>query len=284
MKKIQLVSIHGGHSGQFCSHASDSLEEIIQCYIEKQFSWVGITEHTPVINKGSLYYPDEIESSLTPELIIHRLGDYMRECRRLQRKYHDKIHIFSAMEIETYTGYEQFIPDLIARFQPDYIVGSVHFVDGVGFDYSSPFYSKAVETVGGKDELYCRYFDQQYEMIKILKPSVVGHFDLIRKFDNDYKPRLLKPRIWKRIERNLELIKDLDLIMDLNLRSMYHGAKEPYISRAILKIVRDLDIAVVPGDDSHGLNTVGNYLNEGIKILKELGFNTDWRQPRLLHY
>ncbi len=284
MEKTHLVSVHGGHSGQFCNHASDTLEEIIQLYIEKQFSWVGITEHTPVIIEESLYYPDEKESSLTPRLILERFGDYMQECRRLQKKYQDTIHVFSAMEIETYTGYEQFVPYLISRFQPDYIVGSVHFVDDIGFDYSPSFYEKAVQTVGDIDELYCRYFDQQYEMIRILEPSVVGHFDLIRIFDREYKSRLLKPQILKKIERNLKLIRKLDLIMDLNLCPMYKGAEEPYISRSILKLARDLDIAVIPGDDSHGLNTVGNYLNEGIKILSNLGFNTNWRKPELLHY
>jgi len=284
MEKTHLVSVHGGHSGQFCNHASDTLEEIIQLYIEKQFSWVGITEHTPVIIEESLYYPDEKESSLTPRLILERFGDYMQECRRLQKKYQDTIHIFSAMEIETYTGYEQFVPYLISRFQPDYIVGSVHFVDDIGFDYSPSFYEKAVQTVGDIDELYCRYFDQQYEMIRILEPSVVGHFDLIRIFDREYKSRLLKPQILKKIERNLKLIRKLDLIMDLNLCPMYKGAEEPYISRSILKLARDLDIAVIPGDDSHGLNTVGNYLNEGVKILSNLGFNTNWRKPELLHY
>ena len=284
MEKTHLVSVHGGHSGQFCNHASDTLEEIIQLYIEKQFAWVGITEHTPVIIEESLYYPDEKESSLTPRLILERFGNYMQECRRLQKKYQDTIHIFSAMEIETYTGYEQFVPYLISRFQPDYIVGSVHFVDDIGFDYSPSFYEKAVQTVGDIDELYCRYFDQQYEMIRILEPSVVGHFDLIRIFDREYKSRLLKPQILKKIERNLKLIRKLDLIMDLNLCPMYKGAEEPYISRSILKLARDLDIAVIPGDDSHGLNTVGNYLNEGVKILSNLGFNTNWRKPELLHY
>lgn len=284
MEKPHLVSVHGGHSGQFCNHASDTLEEIVRRYIEKQFSWVGITEHTPVIIEDSLYYPDEKESNLTPELLLERFAGYMPECRRLQEKYQDTIQIFSAMEIETYTGYEQFVPYLISRFQPDYIVGSVHFVDDIGFDYSPSFYNRAVHNAGDIDQLYCRYFDQQYEMIKFLEPSVVGHFDLIRIFDDEYKSRILKPRILNKIERNLELIKKLDLIMDLNLRSMYKGAEEPYISRSILKLARELEIAVVPGDDCHGLNTVGNCLPEGIKILKDLGFSTDWRKPELLRY
>jgi len=283
MKKTSLVSIHGGHSGQFCSHAADTLEEIIQLYIEKHFSWIGITEHAPITVEESPYYPDERES-LTPKLILQRFDNYMRECRRLQKKYHNKIQIFASIEIETYGSYKQFIPSLISRLQPDYIVGSVHFVNDIGFDYSPLFYDEAIKTAGSKDKLYCLYFDLQYEMIKILKPSVVGHFDLIRIFDKDYKSRLLKPKIWQRIKRNLRLIKELDLIMDFNLRSMYKGAEEPYISSPILKIAREFDIPVVPGDDSHGLSSVGNYITEGIEILQDLGFDTNWRQPRLLHY
>ena len=43
-------------------------------------------------------------------------------------------------------------------------------------------------------------------------------------------------------------------------------------------------IAVVPGDDSHGLASVGAHMETGIAILAEMGFDTDWRQPRLLAY
>ena len=77
-------------------------------------------------------------------------------------------------------------------------------------------------------------------MIQLLKPSVVGHFDLIRIFDPDYKARLLQPEIMARIKRNLELIKELDLIMDFNLRSLLKGADEPYISRVILEMAREM--------------------------------------------
>jgi len=121
-------------------------------------------------------------------------------------------------------------------------------------------------------------------MIKLLKPSVIGHFDLIRIFDDEYKDRLLKPEIMQRIKRNLELIKDLDLVMDLNLRSMAKGADEPYITSSILKMAYELEIPVVPGDDSHGMSSVGNFLTEGIEILTNIGFSTNWRLPKLLRY
>ncbi|HID70743.1 MAG TPA: histidinol-phosphatase HisJ family protein [Desulfobacterales bacterium] len=283
MKKTSFVSVHGGHSGQFCHHATDSLEEIILLYIEKGFSWVGITEHAPPVSDAFLY-PCEREAGLTPESSLKIFGEFMVECRRLQKKHSSKIEIFTAMEIETCSGYQEFIPFLIKKFRPDYIVGSIHFVDDIGFDYSREEYDIAVKTVGGKDELYCRYFDQQYTMLKLLKPAVVGHFDLIRIFDAEYKKRLQHPEILNRIERNLVLIKELDLIMDFNLRALFKGADEPYISRVILEMARKLKIPVVPGDDSHGLNSVGNSMEEGIAILAELGFDTHWRKPSKIDY
>ncbi len=283
MNTTSLVSVHGGHSGQFCNHATDSLEEIIQLYIAKCFSWVGITEHTPAISED-LLYPDQKAAGLTPEFLLERFSDYMQECRRLQKKYQSEIRIFAAMEIETYSGYEQFIPFLINRFHPDYIVGSVHFVDDMGFDYSKAQYDLAVKAAGSIEAMYCRYFDQQFEMIRLLKPSVVGHFDLIRIFDPEYRERLLHPAIMDRIKRNLALISELDLIMDFNLRSLLKGADEPYISRVILEMALQKGISIVPGDDSHGLSSVGGDMEKWAAVLEEMGGSTNWKQPRLIAY
>lgn len=281
--KAQYVSVHGGHSGQFCNHATDSLEEIILAYIEHGFAWVGITEHVPGITR-ELLYPDQREAGFTPELLLERFDLYMQECKRLQDKYADKLKIFAAMEIETYSGYDTFIPMLIEKFQPDYFVGSVHFVDDMGFDYSREQYDETAAAVGGYDNLYCRYFDIQYEMIDRLQPAVVGHFDLIRIFDTDYPIRLTKPEIQKRIIRNLELIKKHDLIMDFNLRSLLKGAKEPYISAPILQLAKEMDIAVAPGDDSHGLANIHINMDKAIALLSDCGFSTDWKQPEVIAY
>jgi len=50
MKTAELISLHGGHSGQYCNHAEDLLEDIIQKYIQLGFKKVGITEHIPPVS------------------------------------------------------------------------------------------------------------------------------------------------------------------------------------------------------------------------------------------
>ncbi len=282
MNTKNLISLHGGHSGQYCNHAQDLLEDIIQKYIELGFKKVGITEHIPPANDLFLY-PDEIKSQLTALDINTKFKDYFKNIKNLKQKYASKIKIFAGMETETYTGYLEHVKSLILKFKPDYIVGSVHHINDVCFDYSKEEYNKLVLKYGSHDYLYEKYFDLQYKMIKELKPFIVGHFDLIRIYDKDYKNRLVLPKIWQKIMRNLELIKSLNLVLDFNLRPLARGEEEPYITASILKTAKKMGIRVVPGDDSHGIKQAGLNIDKAIKILKAYGFDTlQWPDPELL--
>ena len=254
------------------------MEDIVKTYIARGFSWVGITEHAPPLNDG-LRYADQAEAGLSAQFLLEQFGSYMTECRRLQEKYRSQIQLYAALEIETCSGYQEFVTYLVERFEPDYIVGSVHHVNDINFDYSPRFYDRAAESAGGIDLLYLHYFDLQYEMIMRLKPEVVGHFDLIRIFDPDYRDRLMQEQVVAKMKRNLELIKEYDLILDFNLRALYKGAPEPYVCAPILEMVHDYEIKIVPGDDSHGLPTVGNYFDQGVALLQAHGISTDWPKP-----
>lgn len=272
------VSIHGGHSGQFCVHAKDSLEEIIKTYIAGGFPWVGITEHMPPVN-DRFRYPDEIECGLSAEDLHHRFSQYISICRLLQKKYASNIQVAVGFETETHSGTPPFIERLLSQFQPDYIVGSVHHVNDVNFDFDSDRYQEATAVAGGVDALYIDYFDSQYEMISTLRPAVVGHFDLIRIYDPAYMTRIEQPEIKKRILRNLDAIRELGLILDFNSRALYKGAAEPYVSKSILAEARRMGISVVPGDDSHGVATVGYGIEECMAILVAMGFSLNWKLP-----
>jgi histidinol-phosphatase (PHP family) len=140
-------------------------------------------------------------------------------------------------------------------------------------------YREAADRCGGLDGLYAAYFDQQFEMLQTLKPRVVGHLDLIRIFDPEYGARLVKPHIWEKILRNLKWVAKLGLILDFNLRPLSRGEKEPYLSPPILKQAIDMKIDVVPGDDSHGVYTIGTHISTAIEMLQKAGAPTDWRKP-----
>ena len=272
------VSVHGGHSGQFCGHAEDTLEEIVRAYIAHGYAWVGITEHMPP-ERDAQSYPDELAAGLNAADQQARFDDYMSTCRRLRDKYASEIRILVAFEAEAYSGYEHWVPEARKRYEPDYIVGSVHQINDELFDGSPEWYRTAADTVGGVDELYCAYFDRQFEVITTLRPEVIGHFDLVRIFDPDYRNRLVEPFVWERIVRNLEAIRDLGSILDFNLAALKKGQPEPYVSRPVLEQALEMGIAVVPGDDSHGVGNIDRHWDEGIRFLREAGCDLEWKCP-----
>lgn len=272
------VSAHGGHSGEFCQHAKDRLSDVVARYAELGFGWIGLTEHMPPLTDDYLY-PDERQAGLTAEHLIRQFGDYVVQARQLQQQYAGQMTIYVGMESEFYAGAVPWVRQLMTQFQLDYLVGSVHHVLEQCFDFSAADYAASVHLLGGHEALYCHYFDSQFSMIEALRPAVVGHFDLIRLHDPDYAQRLALPSVARRIERNLQRIAGLGLLLDYNVRALVKGAAEPYVSRPILQRALELGIDVVPGDDSHGVDSVGGGIDQAIALLQQAGYSCRWRSP-----
>ncbi|MCG8565065.1 MAG: histidinol-phosphatase [Desulfobacterales bacterium] len=277
-KNKELISLHGGHSGQFCDHAVDGLEQIVRQYIKLGFTRVGISEHIPPALDTQLY-DDEREAGKTAADLQDRFALYFKTLDDLARSHADEIQIFRGMETEAWTGYADHVRQLVDSYAPDYIVGSVHHVRDICFDYSPDHYQEAAKACGGIIDLYRDYFDLQLELIQALTPFVVGHFDIIRIHDPQYETHLRDPRVWKKILGNLDAVKDLGLAMDFNLRPLSSGKPEPYLAPFILDEIQNRNIAVVPGDDSHGVHQAGVHVPHAIEILKQRGMSTDWPLP-----
>lgn len=279
---VDKVSVHGGHSGQFCQHARDSLEEVVRAYAEQGFRWVGLTEHMPPPGEAERY-PDEVAAGLSAAALQQRFEEYFALGRRLQAEYRGRLEILLAFETEAYAASLPWVRELVERLRPDYLVGSVHHVADICIDYSADEYARAVAACGGLEALYCSYFDAQYALLRELEPAVVGHFDLVRIFDPDFRVTLALPAVAERVRRNLDFIRDKDLILDFNLRG-FHKGEEQYPCREILLEALRLGIAVVPGDDSHGVASVGKHFERGVEVLRELGAPLHWRKPARIRY
>lgn len=54
---------HHSHSGQFCGHAENTLEELVQTAIRKGFLTFVLTEHIPRAIED--FYPEEVRRTRT---------------------------------------------------------------------------------------------------------------------------------------------------------------------------------------------------------------------------
>jgi histidinol-phosphatase (PHP family) len=125
-----------------------------------------------------------------------------------------------------------------SKYHWDLFVGSVHHVHTIPIDFDRPLYDKARIAAGGSDEqLFEDYFDSQLEMLKALKPPVVGHFDLIRLQSDEPNASMSRfEGVWSKARRNLEFIASYGGILELNSSALRKGMNEPYPAVDLCKV------------------------------------------------
>ncbi|CZR69728.1 related to histidinol-phosphatase [Phialocephala subalpina] len=270
-------SMHS-HSGQFCpGHAKDELETVIQAAIARGMITFGLTEHMPREEKD--LYPEEITAGLTTAPLFPRHEAYLIEAQRLRAKYAGQINILIGFEGEYIRpSYSTLVNSFASNPCIDYFIGSVHHVHEIPIDYDKSMYAQAREAAGGTDEkLFEDYFDLQFEMLNVLKPKVVGHFDLIRLLAEDPNGDLKGMKgVWEKVERNLRLVVEQGGLLEVNSAGLRKGLKEPYPGRSICDVFLGMGGKLTLSDDSHGVDHVGtNYLGM-IAYLKSLGVEEVW--------
>ncbi|PQE10283.1 histidinol phosphate phosphatase family protein [Rutstroemia sp. NJR-2017a WRK4] len=266
-------SMHS-HSGQFCpGHAKDTLEQVIQTAISRGMQTFALTEHMPR-NSNSDLYPEEIAANHDISTHLPNHESYIQEALRLRNKYHSQIHLLIGFEGEWIRpSYGPLIAELAAHPAVDFFIGSIHHVHGIPIDYDAGMYSQAVARCGGSEEgLYEAYFEQQGEMLRELRPRVVGHFDLIKLLSAEPGRDLREwEGVWGLVRRNLGLVVEGGGLLEINSSALRKGLREPYPGRAICELYLEMGGKFTLSDDSHGIAQVGTNFGRAIEYLESLG-------------
>lgn len=172
-------------------------------------------------------------------VLFARHTDYVKEAIRLREEYKNDIKIVVGFEGEWIRpSYAQLIEEFMKDPDVDFFLGSVHHMHGIPIDYDQAMYNAARETAGGTDErLWEDYYDTQYEMLKRLRPKVVGHFDLIRLLSDEpnLEPRKYE-KVWEKITRNLQEICEQGGLLEINTSALRKGLREPYPVKSICEV------------------------------------------------
>ncbi len=262
-------SYHGGHSGQFCRHAKGSLADVVERAWRAGFSHYGLSEHCPRKRAEDLF---EDEADLGVEGLVRLFDEYRAEALRLKDQYADRLEVLVGFETERLppTDWAPTMKALRDRFRPDFIIGSVHHVDGHCIDYSKERSEAVFQKLGGRVAVEQTYFDHLAEMVEELRPEVVGHLDLIRKFDGDSAG--FAPEVWPHIDRALESLEAAGSVLDVNAGAYRRGLSPVYPLPEILQRGREMGIGATLGDDSHGAHDVGVGLDACMQALDEAGY------------
>ncbi|KAK4069216.1 hypothetical protein Trihar35433_5795 [Trichoderma harzianum] len=276
------------HSGQFCpGHAVDQLEDIILHAISLGYKTIGLTEHMPRYEEQDLYPEELSDPQASLQALPPRHEAYILEARRLQKKYSPQIHIIIAFEAEFIRP--SYAPLVLSLYNSsphvDYFIGSVHHVHSIPIDYDKATYAAAVTAAGGSEErLYEDYYDLQYDMLRALKPRIVGHFDLIRLMSEDPGRDVRQWKgVWEKIRRNLEYAAKIGAWLECNSAALRKGLDEPYPSRIISEEWLKLGGRFTMSDDSHGIAQVATNYSRALTFLESLGVKHVWTFERKNH-
>ena len=197
---------------------------------------------------------------------------YIEEVSRVKEKYKDKIEVYLGIEEDAYF--------YVNRSDFDYIIGSCHYFRvNYGYlpiDSSYEYFKKGLEAFDNDvlklAESYYSYF---VSYILTRKPDIVGHFDVITKFDEIDEMRFLNNKEYLEIaEKYMRIASQADVIFEINTGAMARGhRKTPYLGEELLYILKKNNGKVILSSDSHNLDTMNYGFDEMTKLLRDVGFD-----------
>ena len=232
-------------------------EEIVLYAIDKGFSSIGFSGHG--------YTPFDLR------YCMKNTAGYIDEISRLKDEYGKKIQIYCGIEEDAfaYTDRNAF----------DYIIGSSHYfnVNGTYYPIDSDYeYFKKCLEVFNYDikELSETYYSAFVNYITVRKPDIVGHFDLITKFDEIDVQRFLNNSEYISVaEKYINIATDNDVIFEVNTGAISRGfRKAPYPAENLLYILKSKDSKLILSSDSHSAETLNAHFDEAVSLLRDIGF------------
>ena len=242
-----IVDLHN-HT-PLCNHAEGKIEEYVKKAIESGTKYFGFSDHAPM------------DFDPKYRMKFEEMKEYESAVLELKKKYANKIEILLAYEVDYLKGH---MDTRVLNADVDYLIGSVHFLEGWGFD--NPEFIGAWETQD-IDEIWQKYFDTIEEMADSNLFDVVGHLDLIKVFK--FMP---KGNINTMAKKALEAIKRADMVLELNVAGYRKPVAESYPSLSLLQQAFDLKIPITFSSDAHKPEQVSLFNDEVTQMARDVGY------------
>ncbi len=244
----------------FCD-GKDSPEEMVLSAIDKGMDTLGFSMHS--------FAEFDLDVYDNPAA----LGEYKKEVARLKERYKDKIKILCGIEQDIYS--EPADKDF------DYVIGSVHYVkvDGEYFplDLSKEVLLEAVEKgFGGDFYSFAEwYYNMEAQVVEKTGADIIGHLDLIRKFNEDGDLFDEKhPRYVAAYTKAVKALVKYDKPFEINTGAMSRGYRStPYPCEDILRCIYENGGKVIMSSDSHRKDTLCFEFEKWADLARKIGFN-----------
>lgn len=202
-----------------------------------------------------------------------RLSEYVEQVRLAARRAAESggPRVLLGLEVDYAPGTLDEVRALVRRYRPDYVICSVHFVDGFGFDDPGRVAQYAQYDL---EALWCRYFRLVEQAAGCGLSTIAGHFDLIKKFGR--RPRLSRSVVHA-ARSALRALARNGAAMEINTAGWRVPAQEQYPSAALIAHARSLGVPITFGSDAHRPEQVGSRFVDAVAVARGAGY-THWKR------
>ncbi len=240
----------------------------VQKAVDMGFEHIGFSSHAPV--------PFATGWNMTPG----ELDIYVEEIKGLREKYSHQIEILIGLEVDYIPGFQG--PSTFKGKGLDYTIGSVHylFIEGKyrELDYNPEQFEFIAKNGFGGDipAMITAYFSSVRGMLINDPPTILGHVDLVKKFNRQHK-FFDENAHWYllEVEKTAEVLSRTRTILEVNTAPVYRDlGDEPYPSTPLLKIFRKYNIPIVLNSDAHSPDCLAGAYPEGLQMIINCGYKT----------
>jgi len=252
----------------FCD-GKNTLEENVISAIKKGLKIIGFTSHS--------MYPFWTETYMQPD----SFSTYCEEIHRLQEKYEPQITIRLAFEADYIPGITFPSHEIYSPFAPDYLIGSIHFIfqrDGIlAVDNTPEILKDGLEKYYRADTkaLIGDYFSAQKEMLEKGDFDILGHPDLIRKF-NERFPFFDENSGWYKslLQDMAEAISKSGRATEINTGAISRNwLTKPYPGEYFLSLLHEKNVPIAITADAHSAENLDFAFDMAIALAKKSGFS-----------
>ncbi len=245
----------------FCDGKS-SAKDIAHAAYEKGFVSLGFSSHAPQMFDGA--------HCINPS----KEEDYKDEIRRLKQEYNGRMAIYLGIERDLFSCSE--------ADDYEYVIASVHYFktpDGryIGVDGNSEALQEYINEYcdGNGFDMAKQYFALFQDYVCKSKPSIIGHFDLVR-YNNSilhlYDEESLEYRALALDA--LRTMRETNALLEVNTGGVARGyMSEPYPAPFLLKEWKAWGGEVIINSDCHDLKLLDAGYGQAIDVLSALGYD-----------
>jgi histidinol-phosphatase (PHP family) len=255
---LPLVDYHV-HTAR-CGHATGAMEQYVEHAIAAGLTELGFSDHL------FMYWlpPDRRDPELGMAEWEHDF--YIEDVERCRQRYASDIVIRLATEADFIPGHEAKLESILRRYDWDYVIGSVHFVDDWGLDdsrYLSGFDAWDI------DALYAHYFNLVGASAETGLFDTIGHADLVKKFG--HRPTQDQSENYSGLAARMA---KAGVCVEVNTAGLRQPVGEIYPHPDLLRACREAGVPTTLGSDAHAPNEVAADLVTATGLMRRVGYET----------